>query len=170
MPILVPDLLYRNGRFEPGLSLEYDAARGTVLRVGPVSELVSPRSPARRSGDAGAGPLGGTAAPGDWASGESSKTGRADRTDEPPDGAGASMTGEAPEIERLPGRALLPGFINARSHAFQRLIRGRTQWRAAAEPQADFWSWREAMYAAALRLSPEDVYHVSRQCFLEMLR
>ena len=73
-------------------------------------------------------------------------------------------------VEMLPGRALVPGFVNAHSHAFQRLIRGRTQWRPAAEPEADFWSWREAMYAAALTLSPDDVYHASRFCFLEMLR
>jgi len=73
-------------------------------------------------------------------------------------------------VERLPGRALVPGFVNAHSHAFQRLIRGRTQWRPAAEPEADFWSWREAMYGAALALSPDDVYHASRFCFLEMLR
>lgn len=71
--------------------------------------------------------------------------------------------------ERLPGRALLPGFTNTHSHAFQRLIRGRTQWRTAAE-HSDFWSWREAMYAAALALSPEAVHVVSRFCFLEMLR
>jgi len=73
-------------------------------------------------------------------------------------------------VETLPGRALVPGFVNAHSHAFQRLIRGRTQWRPAAEPEADFWSWREAMYGAALSLSPDDVYHASRFCFLEMLR
>ncbi len=73
-------------------------------------------------------------------------------------------------VETLPGRALAPGFVNAHSHAFQRLIRGRTQWRPAAEPEADFWSWREAMYGAALALSPDDVYHASRFCFLEMLR
>lgn len=73
-------------------------------------------------------------------------------------------------VERLSGRALMPGFINGHSHAFQRVIRGRTQWRPASAPHADFWSWREAMYAAALALSPEEVYDVSRACFLEMLR
>jgi len=73
------------------------------------------------------------------------------------------------EIEYLHGRALLPGFVNAHSHAFQRLIRGRTQWRPAGEPHADFWSWREAMYGAALSLSPEEVYDVSRAAFLEMV-
>ncbi|NIP83149.1 MAG: amidohydrolase family protein, partial [Gemmatimonadetes bacterium] len=80
--------------------------------------------------------------------------------------------GAPPEADRvpLPGRALLPGFVNAHSHAFQRLIRGRTQTRPAAEGVADFWSWREAMYGAALGLSADDVFHVSRFCFLEMLR
>lgn len=70
----------------------------------------------------------------------------------------------------LPGRALMPGFVNAHSHAFQRLIRGRTQWRPADDTVANFWSWREAMYGAALGLSAEDVYDVSRYCFIEMLR
>lgn len=72
-------------------------------------------------------------------------------------------------VERLSGRALLPGFVNAHSHAFQRLIRGRTQWRPAGVARSDFWSWREAMYGAALALTPDDVYDVSRACFLEML-
>lgn len=73
-------------------------------------------------------------------------------------------------VVRLPGRALMPGFVNAHSHAFQRLIRGSTQWRPADDSIADFWTWREAMYDAALRLSPDDIYDVSRLCFLEMLR
>ncbi len=30
------------------------------------------------------------------------------------------------EVVRLRGKALLPGFVNVHSHAFQRLIRGRT--------------------------------------------
>jgi formimidoylglutamate deiminase len=70
---------------------------------------------------------------------------------------------------RLPGRALMPGFVNAHSHSFQRLIRGRTQWRPADDSVSDFWSWREAMYGAALRLEPEDVYDAARFCFIEML-
>lgn len=77
---------------------------------------------------------------------------------------------EARDVVRLPDRALIPGFVNAHSHAFQRLIRGRTQWRPAGQGASDFWSWREAMYAAALALSPDEVYHVSRFCFIEMLR
>jgi len=69
-------------------------------------------------------------------------------------------------IVRLEGRALLPGLVNAHSHAFQRVIRGRTERRSAAHDS--FWTWREMMYAAAARLSPEDIYDASRMAFLEM--
>lgn len=68
----------------------------------------------------------------------------------------------------LSGKALLPGFINAHSHSFQRLIRGRAESRVAGGN--DFWSWRNTMYQAAALLSPEDVYDVARMCFLEMVR
>jgi formimidoylglutamate deiminase len=43
---------------------------------------------------------------------------------------------------------ILPGFVNAHSHTFQRALRGR----AAG---ADFWSWREIMLAEAERQTPE---------------
>jgi formimidoylglutamate deiminase len=76
----------------------------------------------------------------------------------------------AQDTTPLPGRALIPGFVNAHSHAFQRLIRGRMQWRPADDTVANFWSWRQAMYDAALRLSPDDVYDVARYCFVEMLQ
>ena len=76
----------------------------------------------------------------------------------------------APEGERVPlrGKAILPGLVAAHSHSFQRAIRGRTEFRA--HDRDDFWTWREAMYAAAERLSPEDLYVVSKFCFLEMAR
>lgn len=69
---------------------------------------------------------------------------------------------------RLAGRALLPGLVNGHSHAFQRLIRGRTEYVASGREADDFWSWREAMYRAAEALGPEDVYTASRQAFVEM--
>lgn len=73
-------------------------------------------------------------------------------------------------VVRLPGRALLPGMVNAHSHAFQRVIRGRTEYRGASTEGArdSFWTWREQMYAAASRLTPEDIYDASRMAFLEM--
>ena len=82
-----------------------------------------------------------------------------ERVGEPPAGA---------EVVPMRGRAILPGLVAAHSHAFQRAIRGRTEHRSHARD--DFWSWREAMYAAAERLSPEDLHAVSRFCFLEMAR
>ena len=67
----------------------------------------------------------------------------------------------------LPRRGLLPGMVNAHSHAFQRVLRGRTEYRTANQKDS-FWTWRELMYSAATRLTPEDVYDASRMGFLEM--
>lgn len=68
---------------------------------------------------------------------------------------------------RLKNRALLPGLINAHSHAFQRVIRGRTEYRSSNQTDS-FWTWRELMYHAANELAPTDVYAASRMAFLEM--
>jgi formimidoylglutamate deiminase len=76
-------------------------------------------------------------------------------------------TVEVESAIRLKDRALLPGLINAHSHAFQRVIRGRTEYRTANNKDS-FWTWREMMYSAAARLTPEDVYDASRMAFLEM--
>ena len=69
---------------------------------------------------------------------------------------------------RLPHCAMLPGLVNAHSHAFQRVIRGRTEHRTTAERDS-FWTWRERMYYAATLLSPEAMYQAARMAFLEML-
>jgi formimidoylglutamate deiminase len=87
----------------------------------------------------------------------------------------------------LPRRALLPGMVNAHSHAFQRVIRGKTEYRTISpsfsgglpparsgssptlnEQRDSFWTWRELMYSAATRLTPSDIYDASRMAFLEM--
>jgi formimidoylglutamate deiminase len=72
------------------------------------------------------------------------------------------------KARRLPNKALLPGLVNAHSHSFQRAIRARTEHRTNANRDT-FWTWRQAMYHAANRLSPEDIYDVARMAFLEML-
>jgi formimidoylglutamate deiminase len=74
---------------------------------------------------------------------------------------------EVKEAIRLKNRALLPGLVNAHSHAFQRVIRGRTERRSQYTTDS-FWTWREQMYAAANRLTPEEIYSASRMAFLEM--
>jgi formimidoylglutamate deiminase len=69
--------------------------------------------------------------------------------------------------ERLPGRALAPGFVNAHSHAFQRGLRGRVE--RVEHPHDDFWSWRERMYSVAEDLDPVSIREVSEKCYREML-
>lgn len=71
-------------------------------------------------------------------------------------------------VVRLTGRAMLPGMANAHSHAFQRVIRGRTEYRSS-HSEDSFWTWREMMYAASARLTPEDIYDASRMAFMEMV-
>jgi formimidoylglutamate deiminase len=82
----------------------------------------------------------------------------------------AQRRGRPGEVRRLSGQALLPGFVNAHSHAFQRLLRGRTQWRPLDQERSDFWTWREAMYDAVLGLDEAGLATASRACFREMLR
>jgi formimidoylglutamate deiminase len=82
-----------------------------------------------------------------------------------------AAVGPAPDgaaLEDLGDVAIVPGLVNAHSHAFQRAIRGRTEWVEPSRLDDDFWSWRERMYAAANHFDPEDVYAVSRWAFLEM--
>ncbi|MDP3234117.1 MAG: formimidoylglutamate deiminase [Myxococcales bacterium] len=85
------------------------------------------------------------------------------------DDAGKVSSGSAGgPTRRLAGRLLLPGFVNGHSHAFQRVLRGRTELRAEGNEADDFWSWRERMYQAATALKPEQLYAVSKQAFVEM--
>ena len=63
---------------------------------------------------------------------------------------------------------VLPGWVSAHSHAFQYGLRGHTQ-RATAET-GTFWSWRDAMFAAADALTPESLAVVSRAAFRALRR
>ena len=65
--------------------------------------------------------------------------------------------------------AIIPGFANAHSHAFQRAFRGQTEW-SLRDLKDDFWSWRNIMYRFANQLSPEDLYIVTAWTFLEMVK
>ena len=79
----------------------------------------------------------------------------------------AAGTGLSAQTVDLPGKAVLPGFVNTHSHSFQRLIRGKSESRVTSG--RDFWSWRGTMYHASAQLDPQDVYDVARMAFLEML-
>lgn len=63
---------------------------------------------------------------------------------------------------------VLPGLVNAHSHAFQRAMAGLTE--CAASGRDDFWSWRGRMYAAALRIGPEQLETIAAFLYTELLR
>ena len=63
---------------------------------------------------------------------------------------------------------LLPGIVNAHSHAFQRAFAGLAERRDSEHD--DFWSWRDRMYRVALAISPQQLKAVASQLYLELLR
>lgn len=58
----------------------------------------------------------------------------------------------------------VPGFANAHSHAFQRLLRAEVESGAG-----DFWEWRDRMYGYADWEDAEDYFNHGRRVFREML-
>ena len=78
------------------------------------------------------------------------------------------------DMHQAPGRAtvlqgpVLPGMVNAHSHAFQRAFAGLSERRESDAD--DFWSWRDRMYGVALRITPEQMRAVAAQLYVEMLQ
>ncbi|MBT2593770.1 formimidoylglutamate deiminase [Arthrobacter sp. ISL-72] len=82
------------------------------------------------------------------------------------DGRIATIT---PGAEPQPGDQVLKGVIfptaaNAHSHAFHRILRGRTH-----DGRGDFWVWREQMYRSAGELTPEAYEKLATAVFAEMV-
>jgi formimidoylglutamate deiminase len=73
----------------------------------------------------------------------------------------------ATAVERVDG-IVIPGMPNAHSHAFQRAMAGNAEYRSSARDS--FWTWRQAMYALANRIGPEELRVVATQLFVEMLK
>src|SRR5512134_2686236 len=67
----------------------------------------------------------------------------------------------------LPG-PVLPGLVNAHSHAFQRAFVGLAERRDGGHD--DFWSWRDRMYRVALDITPEQLHQVATRLYRELLR
>jgi formiminoglutamate deiminase len=59
---------------------------------------------------------------------------------------------------------VLPGFANGHSHAFHRVLRGRTH-----RDGGTFWTWRRQMYAVAASLDPERYLALARAVYAEMV-
>jgi len=72
-------------------------------------------------------------------------------------------------VEYVKGYAI-PGFQNAHSHAFQYAMAGLAEIHDTTQTPDDFWSWREAMYAIALSISPDEMEAIATQLYAEILR
>jgi formimidoylglutamate deiminase len=83
------------------------------------------------------------------------------------DAAPADDGGTPQGMEHIDG-IVIPGMPNAHSHAFQRAMTGKTEYRSSARDS--FWTWRRAMYALANRIEPDDLQILATQLFVEMLK
>ena len=97
------------------------------------------------------------------------------------DGHWCQVQAHAPLELRQAATALsgpvIPGLVNAHSHAFQRAIVGLTECKAtgmngggSAGSEDDFWSWRDRMYSAANRITPAQMEAIATQLYGEMLQ
>jgi formiminoglutamate deiminase len=80
------------------------------------------------------------------------------------DGRFASVVPGSPRTGTVLPGVVLPGLANAHSHAFHRALRGRTH-----AGGGTFWTWREAMYAVAARLTPDLYLALARGAYAEMV-
>ena len=69
-------------------------------------------------------------------------------------------------IETIRGAAI-PGIANLHSHTFQRAIAGVSE--SLGVGGDTFWTWRQAMYRAVERLTPDNLRAVAALAFAEML-
>lgn len=81
--------------------------------------------------------------------------------------ADGRIAGIEPAGGRHDGFLAIPGMPNAHSHAFQRALAGFGE---VPKGTDSFWSWREAMYHLAKRVSPEEMFIIAREAFWDMLR
>jgi formimidoylglutamate deiminase len=93
-----------------------------------------------------------------------------------PDGLWGNIQPRAMPEHRLGATVLdgpvLPGLVNAHSHAFQRAIAGLTENRPqGGRPgvEDNFWSWRDRMYSAANRITPEQLEAIAAFLYAELL-
>jgi len=70
-------------------------------------------------------------------------------------------------VEQLAG-PVLPGLVDAHSHAFQRAFAGLAESRTDASD--DFWSWRDRMYKVANAVTPASLRAIAAHLYVELLR
>ncbi|MFJ2618927.1 formimidoylglutamate deiminase [Glutamicibacter sp. NPDC087344] len=70
--------------------------------------------------------------------------------------------------QSAPSLVRVPAPVNAHSHAFHRILRGRTH-EGANGGAGNFWTWREQMYQAAAGLTPQAYEQLATAVFAEMV-
>ncbi len=63
---------------------------------------------------------------------------------------------------------VIPGMPNLHSHAFQHVFAGLAECRSREDDS--FWSWREAMYRFAARITPDELETIATHLYIRMLR
>ena len=61
----------------------------------------------------------------------------------------------------------IPAMPNCHSHVFQRTMAGLTEYKTSENDS--FWSWRNLMYEYANKINSEQLYHIARYVYHEML-
>lgn len=87
-------------------------------------------------------------------------------------GCWSAIHPDAPPLARQGAMLLdgpvLPGLVNAHSHAFQRAIAGLTERGQAGGD--NFWRWRDRMYSAANRITPDQLEAIASFLYAELLQ
>ncbi len=68
--------------------------------------------------------------------------------------------------QQWPERAVMPGFVNAHSHVFQRALRGSGE--RFPDGVGSFWTWRERMYALVSEMDQQRLHDVAVAAYREM--
>ncbi|WKY06342.1 hypothetical protein Q1695_006499 [Nippostrongylus brasiliensis] len=71
------------------------------------------------------------------------------------------------DVVRLENEVIVPGFVNAHSHAFHRHLRGRSE--IGGKSADTFWKWRDNMYALVDGITADRLYEYCHSTFREMI-
>lgn len=81
---------------------------------------------------------------------------------------GGIETGVSAAVDDEVVPVVIPGLVNAHSHAFQRALAGHAEERSPAGEDS-FWTWRERMYELAAQLDASALAAIAAQAYSEML-
>lgn len=75
--------------------------------------------------------------------------------------------GKDPRPEDHKHEVVIPAMPNAHSHVFQRAMAGLSEYKT--KENDSFWSWRELMYRLANQISADELYHLAKSVYQNML-